>query len=77
MQNILKITENNYEQKGKMKQKFALLTGNDNLLLEGILEEQLGLLQAKLAREFSYLKINNIQHCQSKYSIDIPALAVA
>ncbi len=77
MQNISKITGNNYEQKGKMKQKFALLTGNDILLLEGIQEEQLGLLQAKLAREFSYLKINNIQHTQTKYFIDIPVLAVA
>jgi uncharacterized protein YjbJ (UPF0337 family) len=38
------------EQKGKLKQKFAILTDNDVLLLEGKKEEMLGRLQAKLGK---------------------------
>ncbi|MFY9153369.1 MAG: CsbD family protein [Prolixibacteraceae bacterium] len=38
------------EQKGKLKQKFALLTDNDLLLLEGKKEEMLGRLQIKLGK---------------------------
>jgi uncharacterized protein YjbJ (UPF0337 family) len=37
-------------QKGKLKQKFAILTDNDVLLLEGKKEEMLGRLQVKLGK---------------------------
>jgi len=38
------------EQKGKLKQKFATLTDNDLLLLEGKKDEMLGRLQIKLGK---------------------------
>lgn len=38
------------EQKGKLKQKFAILTDNDLLLEEGKNDELLGRLQAKLGK---------------------------
>jgi uncharacterized protein YjbJ (UPF0337 family) len=38
------------EAKGKLKQKFALLTDNDLLLAEGKLDEMLGRLQVKLGK---------------------------
>jgi uncharacterized protein YjbJ (UPF0337 family) len=38
------------EQKGKLKQKFATLTDNDLLFLEGKKEEMLGKLQIKLGK---------------------------
>ena len=38
------------EQKGKLKQKFAILTDNDLLLLNGKKEELLGRLQVKLGK---------------------------
>ena len=38
------------EQKGKLKQKFAILTDNDVLLLEGKKEEMLGRLEIKLGK---------------------------
>jgi len=38
------------EQKGKLKQKFAILTDNDVLLFEGKKEEMLGRLQIKLGK---------------------------
>lgn len=38
------------EQKGKLKQKFAMLTDNDLLLFEGKKEEMLGRLQIKLGK---------------------------
>jgi uncharacterized protein YjbJ (UPF0337 family) len=41
----------NWEEiKGKLKQKFATLTDNDVLLLEGKKEEMLGRLQTKLGK---------------------------
>lgn len=41
----------NWEQQmGKLKQKFAILTDNDVLLLEGKKEEMLGRLQVKLGK---------------------------
>lgn len=49
------------EQKGKLKQKFALLTDNDLLLLEGKKEEMLGRLQIKLGKskeELQYIMKN-------------------
>ena len=38
------------ETKGKLKQKFALLTDDDLLLIEGKQDELLGRLQAKLGK---------------------------
>ncbi|HLF53084.1 CsbD family protein [Flavobacterium sp.] len=38
------------EQKGKLKQKFAALTDNDLMLIEGKREEMLGKLQIKLGK---------------------------
>ena len=38
------------EQKGKLKQKFAMLTDNDLLFEEGKRDEMLGKLQAKLGK---------------------------
>ena len=38
------------EQKGKLKQKFAELTDNDLLFIEGKKEEMLGRLQKKLGK---------------------------
>lgn len=38
------------EKKGKLKQKFALLTDDDLLLIEGKQDEMLGRLQIKLGK---------------------------
>ncbi len=38
------------EQKGKLKQKFAVLTDNDLMFLEGKKDEMLGKLQIKLGK---------------------------
>jgi len=38
------------EQKGKLKQKFAVLTNNDLMLLDGKKEELLGRLQTKFGK---------------------------
>ncbi len=38
------------ETKGKLKQKFALLTDNDVLLIEGKKDEMLGRIQIKLGK---------------------------
>ncbi len=38
------------EQKGKLKQKFATLTDNDLLFIEGKKDEMLGRLQVKLGK---------------------------
>ena len=38
------------EQKGRLKQKFAILTDNDLLFVEGKKEEMLGKLQIKLGK---------------------------
>jgi uncharacterized protein YjbJ (UPF0337 family) len=38
------------EQKGKLKQKFAMLTDNDLLFAEGKKDEMLGRLQIKLGK---------------------------
>ena len=50
MKNIVELKGNWNETKGKLKQKFALLTDNDLLLLEGKQDEMLGRLQAKLGK---------------------------
>ncbi len=38
------------EQKGRLKQKFAILTDNDLMFVEGKKEEMLGKLQIKLGK---------------------------
>ncbi|HBL75995.1 MAG: general stress protein CsbD [Bacteroidetes bacterium GWF2_42_66] len=48
--NKAEIKGNWNEQKGKLKQKFAVLTDNDLLLLDGKKEELLGRLQIKLGK---------------------------
>jgi uncharacterized protein YjbJ (UPF0337 family) len=48
--NTTELKGNWEKQKGKLKQKFAILTDNDLLLLEGKKEEMLGKLQIKLGK---------------------------
>lgn len=48
--NSTEIKGNWAEQKGKLKQKFAVLTDNDLMLLDGKKEELLGRLQVKLGK---------------------------
>ena len=50
MKNLTELKGNWNETKGKLKQKFALLTDNDLLLVEGKQDEMLGRLQAKLGK---------------------------
>jgi uncharacterized protein YjbJ (UPF0337 family) len=50
MENKTKIIGNWNEVKGKLKQKFAMLTDDDMLLVEGKQDELLGRLQLKLGR---------------------------
>jgi uncharacterized protein YjbJ (UPF0337 family) len=45
------------EQKGKLKQKFAMLTDNDLLFAEGKKEEMLGRLQIKLGKSKEELRL--------------------
>lgn len=47
---IKEVKGNWNEQKGKLKQKFAVLTDNDLLFKEGQREEMLGKLQIKLGK---------------------------
>ena len=48
--NTTEVKGNWDEQKGKLKQKFAKLTNNDLLFLEGKKDEMLGKLQIKLGK---------------------------
>jgi uncharacterized protein YjbJ (UPF0337 family) len=48
--NTTELKGNWEEIKGKLKQKFAVLTDNDVLLLEGKHDEMLGRLQVKLGK---------------------------
>lgn len=48
--NTTELSGNWNEKKGKLKQKFATLTDDDLLLVEGKKEEMLGRLQAKLGK---------------------------
>ena len=48
--NTTELKGNWEEQKGKLKQKFAMLTNNDLLFEEGKKEEMLGRLQIKLGK---------------------------
>jgi uncharacterized protein YjbJ (UPF0337 family) len=50
MKNITELEGNWNEIKGKLKQKYAMLTDNDLLLVEGKQDEMLGRLQAKLGK---------------------------
>lgn len=50
MSSITELKGNWNETKGKLKQKFAMLTDNDLLLVEGKQEELLGRLQQKLGK---------------------------
>jgi len=48
--NTTEVKGNWNEQKGKLKQKFAILTDNDLMFEEGNKEEMLGKLQIKLSK---------------------------
>ncbi len=50
MKTITEIKGNWNEAKGKLKQKFAILTDNDLLLVEGKHDELVGRLQIKLGK---------------------------
>lgn len=50
MKNLTEIKGNWNETKGKLKQKFALLTDSDLLLIEGKQDEMLGRLQIRLGK---------------------------
>jgi uncharacterized protein YjbJ (UPF0337 family) len=50
MTNLTEIKGNWNETKGKLKQKFAMLTDSDVLLVEGKHDEMLGRLQIKLGK---------------------------
>lgn len=50
MKNLTELKGNWNETKGKLKQKFAILTDNDLLLLEGKHDEMYGRLQSKLGK---------------------------
>jgi len=50
MKNATELKGNWNEQKGKLKQKFAVLTDNDLMFEEGKKDEMLGRLQIKLGK---------------------------
>jgi uncharacterized protein YjbJ (UPF0337 family) len=50
MKNLDELKANWKETKGKLKQRFAMLTNNDLLLVEGKQDEMLGRLQSKLGK---------------------------
>lgn len=50
MSNLTELKGNWNETKGKLKQKFALLTDSDMLFAEGKQDEMLGRLQIKLGK---------------------------
>jgi uncharacterized protein YjbJ (UPF0337 family) len=50
MNNLTELKGNWHETKGKLKQKFALLTDSDMLLVEGKQDEMLGRLELKLGK---------------------------
>jgi uncharacterized protein YjbJ (UPF0337 family) len=50
MKNTTELLGNWNERKGKLKQKFANLTDNDVLLIEGKQDELVGRLQVKLGK---------------------------
>lgn len=56
MKNKTELDGNWNEIKGKLKQKFAMLTDNDVLLVEGKHDEMLGRLQIKLGKTKEEIK---------------------
>lgn len=50
MKNTTELKGDWHEKKGKLKQKFAMLTDNDLLFAEGKKEEMLGRIQARLGK---------------------------
>lgn len=50
MKNITELLGNWNEMKGKLKQRFAMLTDSDMLLIAGKQDELIGRLQAKLGK---------------------------
>jgi uncharacterized protein YjbJ (UPF0337 family) len=50
MKNLTEISGNWNTTKGKLKQKFAILTDNDLLLVDGKHDEMMGKLQIKLGK---------------------------
>jgi uncharacterized protein YjbJ (UPF0337 family) len=50
MKNATELKGNWNEQKGKLKQKFAILTDNDLMFAEGKKDEMFGKLQIKLGK---------------------------
>ena len=50
MANLTEFNGNWNETKGKLKQRFAMLTDNDVLLIDGKQDELLGRLQTKLGK---------------------------
>jgi uncharacterized protein YjbJ (UPF0337 family) len=50
MKNTTELNGSWHELKGKLKQKFAILTDSDVLLIEGKQDEMLGRLQTKLGK---------------------------
>ena len=50
MTNVTELKGNWNEQKGKLKQKFAILIDNDLMFAEGKKDEMLGKLQIKLGK---------------------------
>jgi uncharacterized protein YjbJ (UPF0337 family) len=50
MKNTTELMGNWNETKGKLKQKFALLTDNDVMMVEGKQDEMLGRLQVRLGK---------------------------
>ena len=48
--NKMELTGSWEEQKGRLKQKFAVLTDNDLMFVQGKKEEMMGRLQAKLGK---------------------------
>lgn len=50
MKNLTELKGNWNETKGKLKQKFAILTDNDLLLEDGKEDEMLGRIQTKLGK---------------------------
>lgn len=54
--NTREVKGNWEEQKGKLKQKFAVLTDNDLMFAEGKMDEMLGRLQIKLGKSKAELQ---------------------
>jgi uncharacterized protein YjbJ (UPF0337 family) len=50
MKNLTQLQGNWNQAKGKLKQKFAMLTDSDLLIVEGKQDEMLGRLQVKLGK---------------------------